>query len=77
MSRPERSLLAQLGIGVLPLKIETGRYNNVTVVEDRICELCDLDIEDENHFVCSCPIYSQFLIIQNLITGMMISLFSG
>ena len=57
MSRSERSLLAQLRIGVLPLKIETGRYNNVKV-EDRICELCDLDIEDEKHFVCSWPIYA-------------------
>ena len=57
MSRSERSLLAQLRIGVLPLKIETGRYNNVKV-EDRMCELCDLDIEDEKHFVCSCPIYA-------------------
>ena len=35
MSRSERSLLAQLRIGVLlPLNVETGRYNNVKV-EDR------------------------------------------
>ena len=53
----ERSLLAQLRIGVLSLKIESGRYNNVKV-EDRICELYDLDIEDENHFVCSCLTYA-------------------
>ena len=43
MSRSERSLLAQLRIAVLPLKIETGRYNNIKV-EDSICNLCDLDI---------------------------------
>ena len=24
-------------------------------VEDRICKLCKLDIEDEIHFVCVCP----------------------
>ncbi len=40
MPRLERSLLAQLRNGVLPLKIETGRYNKVKVD----------DYEDENHF---------------------------
>ncbi len=57
MSRSQRSLLAQLRIGVLPLKIETVRQYNVKV-EDRICELCDLDVEDENHVVCSYPTYA-------------------
>ena len=48
---------------------ETDRYNNVKV-EDRICELCDLDIEDEHHFVLA-----QYMLIFEK-TGMIISLFS-
>ena len=50
----KRSLLCQLRIGILPLEIETGRYTRKKV-EDRICKLCKLDIEDEIHFVCVCP----------------------
>ena len=43
----------------MPLHIETGRYTNKKV-EDRICELCDANvIEDEQHFVCSCNLYSE------------------
>ncbi len=56
MSRSERSLFAQLRIRLLPLKIENWRYNKVKVV--RICELCHLDIEDENHFV-----HAQYMLI--------------
>ena len=50
----KRSLLCQLRIGILPLEIETGRYTRKKV-EDIICKLCKLDIEDEIHFVCVCP----------------------
>ena len=50
----KRSLLCQLRIGILPLESETGRYTRKKV-EDRICKLCKLDIEDEIHFVCVCP----------------------
>ncbi len=39
MSRSERSLQAQFRVGVLPLRIETGRYCNLKL-EERICELC-------------------------------------
>ena len=50
----KRSLLCQPRIGILPLEIETGIYIRKKV-EDRICKLCKLDIEDEIHFVCVCP----------------------
>ena len=54
MPRYERSLLAQLRMGILPLRVETGRFVNESL-NDRICTLCDLhDIEDEIHFVCRC-----------------------
>ena len=57
MPRYERSLLAQLRLGILPLRVETGRFVNESL-NNRICTLCNLlDIEDEIHFVCRCPIY--------------------
>ncbi len=56
-SRKQRSLLAQLRLGILPLHIETGRYRNKTV-EERICELCRNQVENEIHFVCECPHYN-------------------
>lgn len=69
LPRLERSLLAQFRTGILPLRIETGRFRNVkdTVtgrlrrldINERKCELCKEDqIEDEIHFVCKCKIYN-------------------
>ena len=46
----ERSLISQLRLGVLPLRIETGRFTNLAV-ENRICQLCDTnEVETEAHF---------------------------
>ena len=57
ISRRKRSLLCQLLIGILPLRIETGRFRNLPV-EERVCEICgNGDIEDEKHFVCGCQEY--------------------
>ena len=51
ISRRKLSLLCQLRIGILPLRIETGRFRNFPV-EERVCEICgNGDIEDEKHFV--------------------------
>ena len=56
--KSQRSTFAKIRCGILQLRIESGRYNNINV-EDRICELCSLnEIEDEQHFVCSCTLYS-------------------
>ena len=53
----QRSLLAQLRFGILPLRIETGRYINLKP-EERLCQQCDTDdTEDEMHFLFSCPLY--------------------
>ena len=53
----ERSVLAQLRFGILPLHIETGRFNN-TRLEDRTCKICELDkIEDECHLLFECDAY--------------------
>ena len=62
MLRSHRSLLAQLRSGILPLRLETGRFQNIRdentghfqklKVEERVCTLCNLNcIEDEIHFV--------------------------
>ena len=57
LNKSERSLLAKFRCGILQLRIETGRFDQ-TKVEDRICELCDDDlIEDEFHFLMKCRLY--------------------
>ena len=57
MNRLQRSLLAQLRSGTLPLNIETGRFRNIDV-ENRKCTLCNHnEVENEVHFVCECPVY--------------------
>ena len=54
LSRYQRSLLSQLKFGILPLKIETDRYQGVPV-EERICKLCTSNaVEDTYHFMFSC-----------------------
>ena len=56
-NRLKRSLFAQLRIGILPLRIETGRFSNIAL-EDRICDMClERNVEDELHFICNCPMY--------------------
>ena len=55
VTRYQRSLLAQLKLGILPLKIETDRYQGIPL-ENRLCILCDSNaIEDECHFLFHCP----------------------
>ena len=50
--------MAQFRSGILPLKIETGRYTNIPW-QFRICELCDMDdVEDEFHFMMCCTRYN-------------------
>jgi hypothetical protein len=54
-----RALFTKLRLGVLPLEIETGRYND-TPVEERICKMCKDGVEDEIHFLCKCVNYNNF-----------------
>ena len=50
INRQKRALTAQLRMGMLPIKIETGWFRNMPL-EERICELCRMnEIEDEEHF---------------------------
>lgn len=56
MPRSHRSAMAQLRCGSAPLRIETGRYENIPV-ENRLCPLCKAGIEDEMHVILDCPKY--------------------
>ena len=55
-NRKDRSLMAQLRLGILPLKLETGRFKNVPVNE-RLCENCTDSVEDKEHFLLHCALY--------------------
>ena len=70
LSKYERSLISQLRFGILPLRLETGRYRNITdnttgklrnlKPEERVCEICETNnIENEYHFLCICPKYAK------------------
>ena len=55
--RKQRSLFAKARMGVLPIKIETGRYRGILRCE-RLCQFCDQkEVEDESHFMFHCPKY--------------------
>lgn len=55
----ERSLCAQFRSGILPLRIEVGRYRQEPL-EERVCDFCTRnDIEDEEHFIFDCPLYDE------------------
>ena len=57
MHKRHRSLFEQFRVGILPLYIETGRYDN-TPLATRICKLCASDtLEDEFHFLMQCSRY--------------------
>ena len=57
LDKNERSSLCQLRFGILPLRIETGRYVGEPV-NSRICRFCNNNsVEDERHFLLECPEY--------------------
>jgi hypothetical protein len=56
-----KSTFAKFRCGVAPFKIETGRYEGVSV-ENRTCfnNICNVNncIENENHALLECPVYA-------------------
>ena len=53
-----RSCIAQLRFGILPLTVETSRFTGIKRV-DRVCPICDTNnVEDELHFLFTCPKFS-------------------
>ena len=62
LSSIERSYLAQLRLGILPIEIATGRYKSVPI-DNRICKLFNLNlVEDEKHIVFTCTLYNDIRI---------------
>ena len=52
--------MSQLRYGILPLRVETGRFVNEQR-EDRLCTLCNSNsIEDQIHFLFNCPFYDTY-----------------
>ena len=51
-----RKALTKLRGGLLDLRANTGRYENINY-NDRICKMCNDSIEDEYHFLLECNIY--------------------
>ena len=58
-TKQQRKLLAKFRISAHNLNIERERYIG-TKVEDRICNLCKNNIEDEVHFLITCPRLEKF-----------------
>ena len=59
LNRNERSVLAQFICGILPLRIETGRFVG-EAEQDRLCKLCQENcVENEIHFLMSCNFYNE------------------
>merc|ERR1711954_220631 len=53
-----RRILAQLRSGASELKIESGRSEGLPR-EERICDLCEREVEDEEHFLLRCEKYEK------------------
>ena len=58
LSKYHRSIFAQFRCGILPLQIEIGRYRNIHLSE-RVCQICNNEVEDEIHFLLSCNAYAE------------------
>jgi hypothetical protein len=58
-TKQHRKLLTKFRISAHNLNIEKGRYIG-TKVEDRICNLCKNNIEDEVHFLITSPLLEKF-----------------
>ena len=51
-----RKLVTKFRLSNHRLMIEVGRHQGLNI-EDRICPLCSASVENESHFLLSCPIY--------------------
>ena len=59
LCRSEHSLLAQFRWGILPLRIEMGRYIGGKP-EERLCRICQVaQTDDETHFLVYCAHYTE------------------
>ena len=66
LSRTQRSHIARLRTGTLPIAIETGRYRHIPANE-RLCKYCTSEeVEDEFHILFTCSLYQQLKNLFNL-----------
>ena len=56
MQRTHRSANAKFRMGLAPLRIETGRYD-ILEEENRLCFICNDEVESEEHVLLHCPLY--------------------
>ena len=49
--------MAKLRLSSHCLRIETGRHENLPI-KDRICLRCESEIDDEVHFLITCPYFN-------------------
>ena len=60
LPRNQRSILAQIRSGTLPLAIEIGRFIGLKL-EDRLCKQCnETQVETEYHFIFICPKFQTY-----------------
>ena len=59
MALNDHSAFGKFRCGVAPIRLETGRYENIRL-EERCCFSCSNLIEDETHVILHCPVYSHF-----------------
>ena len=52
----QRAAFAKFRCGVAPIRLETGRFENLNV-DQRLCHFCNDAIEDETHVVLFCSAY--------------------
>ena len=57
LSFTQRKAIAKTRLGVLPIRLETGRYERPKLTAElRLCQQCNLNVaEDEIHFLLQCP----------------------
>ena len=59
LSKKYRSSFTKFRSGVAPIRVETGRYENLKL-EERICPICKTGVEDEFHVLFTCSAYDNF-----------------
>ena len=58
-NRSKRSLLSRFRLGILALRIETGRWYQSIDADQRYCNICNNgEVEDEQHFLMRCAVYN-------------------
>ena len=58
----QRKFLSKFRLGVLPIRIEVGRYERPPLAEaERVCRACNEPdaVENETHFLLKCPAYER------------------